>query len=104
VPAKIRKCDRDFAQKGDMPHASVKTMAQAHDYMENELSAGSFVAENRIAVIWDNERVSLLDFNVTVFEWLPDYTSEPTRRRREIRKQALNKLSEEERESLGFKS
>lgn len=78
--------------------------SQARDWVKNDYGdPTSAVVHHRDGVLWEDGRVSLLDPCAAAFyECDPDYTSEPTRRRRELRQQAAAKLTDEELEALGL--
>ena len=78
--------------------------SQALDWIKNAYGDPiSAVAHRRDGVLWEDGRVSLLDPCAAAFyECDPNYTSEPTRRQRELRQQAAAKLTDEELAALGL--
>jgi len=76
----------------------------AKDFLENELAGSDCVMQQRTLIVWadDSGTASLFDTNET-FRWVvsDDYTSEPERKRQELREQALSKLTPEERKAIG---
>jgi hypothetical protein len=84
------------------------SLAMATDFVEHETKPAPkpyFMApERRMAFKWDDgDRVSLFSKDMFgPFELATDYSSEPVRRRRELRKSAAAKLTEEERQAVGL--
>lgn len=80
--------------------------AMAEDYITNEPPRLECAATRRKAFKWDDsDRVSLFDEQqFGPFELSTEYTSEPLRREKELRAQALAKLTDEERKALGYPS
>lgn len=97
----------DPAMSGPMSVLGVfADQAMAADYVANEAPPvpDSFVMApvRRQALKWDDgDRVSLFDERLFgPYELSTDYTSEPTRREKELRASAIAKLTEEERKVL----
>lgn len=90
---------------GVYPLAVFTKKKVAQDYLEHECN-DDYEIKERTLFVWDDERASIFDTNGGAFIWAlgNDYMSGPTQKEKELRANIAAKLTDEEREHLGWPS
>lgn len=84
------------------PVGCFTNISVAEDFRKNEFPECE--VQTRTGLVWVDKTVSIFDPRIPFkYELGDDYTSEPTRKRNELRASALAKLTSEEREALGVR-